>query len=1102
MNKNKHLSYIIVTLLAVLLTCGTVFSCLDNIVIYGVAEDGTVSSQDDSNKENGTETNPENTGNSGQSPVVTEQEDVSATNDSVTNNPADTDNKNQENNRASQPSGEAGNSDNNKAEIKANGNVCKIVRTNVEYSSINNALSAASDGDTIMLIDSYELDETITLNRNIEVTITSEKPDEYKIYKKYNYSGTIYDYRLFRINTGTLNLTNITIDGRGYKYDDFGTGTSGALALVRGGVLNIGEGACLQNGSCVDNGGAINVESGTCNMTGGEIKNCSADDNGGAVSVYAQVVSLYTEAAFNMTGGTISECTAGGKGGGVFVFNRFENGYSSFIMDAGTTQTGETTTGTITNCTANGSSNYSGGAVCVEGANSTFEMKAGIISSCHAANSSGGGIAVGYWSGLAAHAGQATISGGMITSCDAKNSGDAVYLSGIMNMSGGAITANDGENCSGNGAVAFYSSGSSDYEGRLNLSGSPMIFNNKQNGQKNVNIDKGNTTTNNNMVNNKIKVSGTLNPDALVYIYEGDYRLSGKTYKGNAVDSKFALRTGGDIKNYDIFRNDRLSDNGKELVGYHQGSNKIVWREADWICKITDAEGHLLYKSDITGEPAIYQLLGNTSNTEGAFNTVVYYKLYKKDPDTNQYIIYSAPDYADVATNPPTITPVCVKMLKDYTLPGKAGINLRHSTAAYNYWDVTLTTAETNETVDGDDDPYVYIGQDLNTPAIISATAATDRESMFTTRGDLTLKYITLDGRSNAGYSSKDSGSLLNVKDKGKIIVDDNTTLRNGRSNDTGSNGDSGGGAICCNNYVEFKGNNILIDNCSAANRAGAVYVSKGDCYLHSDSITISNCSATVGAGIYVKAKETNRSNQGYLHISGNPTFINNTTNGNEQDIYLPATASPLPRLKVDGALTCGKGKIFVWAEHENHYKVGNQFAVIENLTVKNSLVSGGNLVSTLRAFKNARPGSETGDTDEVGLFGAIKNSDANQLQVIWELGTNGKRKVILRKIQKSGAQYVPKTGVTFTLYSYDGTTETKVWEGKGPSANGVFYIGELSYGDYLIKESTGEWYYLIVHEKGVFADFGGNTNVSIEGSTEAAAKGNLSAAKSSLGLN
>ena len=107
---------------------------------------------------------------------------------------------------------------------------------------------------------------------------------------------------------------------------------------------------------------------------------------------------------------------------------------------------------------------------------------------------------------------------------------------------------------------------------------------------------------------------------------------------------------------------------------------------------------------------------------------------------------------------------------------------------------------------------------------------------------------------------------------------------------------------------------------------------------------------------------------------------------------------------------------------------------------------------------------------------------------------------MILRKV--AGAKYEPLGDRSFTIYK--GTAETP-YQPKGQSAltgltsgpSGCFWIGELPYGWYVIKEGdAGPYFYLIITESGPFGtldsdgkDIIGGYGTRQEAETAAAAK-------------
>ncbi len=127
------------------------------------------------------------------------------------------------------------------------------------------------------------------------------------------------DYKGYLINvrSGELTLRNITVDGastRGFSADR-------ALVYVSGGaVLNIAEGAALQNnehlkqsGSYLTAGGAVYAQHGTINMTGGRVSHCKSW-YGGGVMMYSGTLNM---SAGEITGNAALSNSNEALGGGV-----------------------------------------------------------------------------------------------------------------------------------------------------------------------------------------------------------------------------------------------------------------------------------------------------------------------------------------------------------------------------------------------------------------------------------------------------------------------------------------------------------------------------------------------------------------------------------------------------------------------------------------------------------------------------------------------------------------------------------------------------------------------------------------------------------------
>ena len=101
---------------------------------------------------------------------------------------------------------------------------------------------------------------------------------------------------------GEVTIRNATIDGMGNE-------ASYPLIHTQGGTINIEDGAVLQNNGYT---AVMAVNNGHINMTGGEIRNNTSEDDGGAVYI--------RKAYADITGGSIHDNTTA-KSGGAIAFN-------------------------------------------------------------------------------------------------------------------------------------------------------------------------------------------------------------------------------------------------------------------------------------------------------------------------------------------------------------------------------------------------------------------------------------------------------------------------------------------------------------------------------------------------------------------------------------------------------------------------------------------------------------------------------------------------------------------------------------------------------------------------------------------------------------
>lgn len=172
--------------------------------------------------------------------------------------------------------------------------VSNVARINdTFYPSLADAVLASSAGDTIYVLEDLSLTSQITITK--DVTIRSE--NELEITLKRAFNGI-----LLRVTGNTsLTLTNIIIDGNKSVY----TGNSGSHVYLSGDttnhpVLNLEEGAILENNRTTNGASAVQVAYGTLNMLGGIIRNNQADY--GISAIYGGADSL----AINLLGGEIT----------------------------------------------------------------------------------------------------------------------------------------------------------------------------------------------------------------------------------------------------------------------------------------------------------------------------------------------------------------------------------------------------------------------------------------------------------------------------------------------------------------------------------------------------------------------------------------------------------------------------------------------------------------------------------------------------------------------------------------------------------------------------------------------------------------------------
>ena len=307
-------------------------------------------------------------------------------------------------------------------EICAAEPVAKIGKT--PYYALDEAVDAAEDGNTIVLLQDIELSDSIYINKALTLDLND-----------HNINNSTSD-AIFVQDGGDLTIKD-SVGGGTISSGWYGVQVYGGTATISGGTITGGEGIVVSGGEVTITGGNISgtgsdgsgvwIVSGTVNINGGSV-------TGSVYGVYAQGGTT------NINGGTVTANNADGvgawlSGGTVNINGGTVSGDGQFgygvCVDIGTT--------TISG-DANISGSYAGVYVSIEG-----DDKATI---------SGGTISGGTY-GVYVESGQCEITGGTIT-----GTGDSgVFIEGgAVNITGGTITGNHGVYAS-NGSTVLIEGG-------------------------------------------------------------------------------------------------------------------------------------------------------------------------------------------------------------------------------------------------------------------------------------------------------------------------------------------------------------------------------------------------------------------------------------------------------------------------------------------------------------------------------------------------------------------------------------------------------------------------------------------------------------------
>ena len=974
-----------------------------------------------------------------------------------------------------------------------------------------------------MLVPAYTTEKRMKAvsypDRKIVFT-TAEKDDPYREEGNWTRStvtrGTgVGNSSLLYANVN-FELTNIVLDG-----NDKAVAANNTTRILdinnANATVTLGLDAILQNASMTGNGGGVYVNTGTFVIAGGIIRDCKAN-NGGGIYVANRGAKAALEAGnitrctatangggvcinadtFTMSGGTISGGTAN-QGGGVYVNN------SNFNMSGGTiTNNSAVTKGGGVAFAGNSPKIWFGGTLKVNISGNTSEESLATNKACNVEmdkdsnaviNTHNGGLLPGSYVGVYVpgvrddahpenesgvyrdHGGKKDPFGTFVT-----GDNTATFYSFVNDRNGlkGGIIENPAPN-------TIYWVEIFALRVQKKVEYSPSMEYSSLNPQVNPYEQFGFT----------VNIWGTPSSGqpgpAMIDSEIGEFGEMFFKTDGTTASASFQLGNDESVMgvnlseglHYSVIEN--LTDEQKlryavlptatftreRGIGENKGRtdvdpyvSSVVITNILPICKITANDGRLLYRRytvyqrDTNGEylrdgngnriplldhqnnpvvydvPAVYTEL---TGEDGAFRALEK-DTFKLEGATASYSVANGVQIQMLIPNYSLTEPVVVPIIG----------NSREFT-------VTLTTA--SKTPVDEKFPYQGIG---TTSTIVRRF---DGDSMFIVQGDgtmnLTADNVILDG-AKQDYTASENGGIVRVEDHGKLTVTNNATLQNSRST-------KNGGAV----YVKNGGTVTMRDNNGVGGR-----IQKNE-------------SVGYGAGIYLE-------NGGRLNLSGNPYLGGKGTNAAEaiiqgdgnyctsielphdaknggktytrarQDIYLADDNEKQPAvIHITGNLSGVNGSIWVWPEKEYHYKQLMPFAKLDDG------VSGGNLM----VFRDARPDAQTENSTSTYLYGTPEGETAGY--VYWS-GLKGSRTVILRKVVGSEAQAGSLAGMSFTVYRqgeskpYDVKHEikgaadvlTETLENLTSGANGVFWVGELPFGEYDIEEVGVGWFLLIVGDK------------------------------------
>ena len=595
--------------------------------------------------------------------------------------------------------------------------------------------------------------------------------------------------------------------------------------------------------STKDGGGGVYSTALTVSLTDSIIQNCSTgskDKNGGGLY-------LKNSTKTTLEGTKIQNCTALGIGGGIC-----HEAEGIFTVSDRSVISGNAAKGSMSVTSNNVTYQQSGGGIYTKAI--TFTLQDSSVMDNQAAGC-GGGICQNYDGAD----GNMNIDGATITGNNSGAIGGGLYTLTNMTLKG-IITITDNRlatdsDTANNAAGVYLRDGIALSLGETDGNKNQHVINVKGNftrDGKPSNLRLPDTTSNGETVNdNKVKVYCGISGEIRVVNANKKLTQFGEAQKVKDIQ---LTNPAGFTDEHKVF----LSEDGSlyGIVDRQDSTEKeIIWG-GDPICKITDANGRLLYIDKNGVRPAVFDRLdcGDVSDTSttSAFSTL--------RRDENLYYI----DGTAYTENDYQIKMLVEEYSAEYYITATGGTDRN----------ITLTTAKTTDTL------HKYRGREGTRCIITRASQMNTSEPMVTAQTNLILQNIVVDGGSENDVTETENTRIIHAATADtKISIGRNATLQNGST--TGD-----GGAVYLNNGAQLYISGGSIRNCSAAD-GGAVYIDGiGGTMVMSAGSTITKCTATEnGGGVYfnngiVKQDAQGNPESGFIRITGGNITRCTATNG------------------------------------------------------------------------------------------------------------------------------------------------------------------------------------------------------------------------------